>query len=186
MATTASAKFKFTTAYRGGTKDWSTTMHVTGGSWQDQTHFNTWVDGVKGDWVSALDSRNTFVGATAYNPGSDLPVYERTWGTAGTYSGTNPRAPLEACILVRYATDQRSTKNHAIYLFTWIHGVQTDGTTSPDTPLSGQKAAWATRAGNLVTGYSDGTLTRKRAGPRGAVAQSSSVEDYLHMREFPH
>jgi hypothetical protein len=185
MAATASVKFRISTPYRGGTKVWSITHHVTGGSWQDQTHFNTYADAVKGEMVTGLDSRNTIVDATAYNPGSSLPVYTRTYGTAGTYSGTNPRAPLEACILIRFTTDQRTSKNHPIYLFNWIHGVQTNGTTDPDTPLGGQKAAWTTRANDLVVGFSDGTLTRKRAGPNGAVAQSGVAEDYLHVREFP-
>lgn len=184
MAAQASCKFRFTTPYRGATKTWTTTVHVTGGDWQDQAHFNTFADGVKGDWISALDSRNTFVDATAYNPGSALPVFTRTFGTNGTYTGTNPRAPLEDCILVRFTTTQRTSKNHPIYLYNWIHGVQTDGTTSPDTPLSGQKAAWTTRAASLVAGYTDGTLNRIRCGPNGAVAQSGAAETYLHHRDF--
>ncbi len=186
MASTASIKIRITTNYRGATKTWSTRMHLTGGNWQDQAHFDAIADEMKTEFQTALDSRNTIVDCIGYNPGSDLPVFSKSYNAAGTYSGTNPRAPLEACILLRFTTDARSSKNHPVYLFNYIHGVQTDGTTSPDTPYSAQLSAWTTRAGNVVTGWSDGTLTRKRAGPNGAVAQSGAGETYLHMREFPH
>jgi hypothetical protein len=185
VAAQASVKFTFTSPYEGGTKTWSTRLHVTGGNWQDQTHFNAFSDAVWTDWKSATDTHTTLVSATGYNGGSDLPVFSKSYNQAGTYTGTNPRAALEMCILIRFTTTQRSSRNHPIYLYNWIHCVQIDSGTTPEVPLGGQKAAWTTRATSLVSGYSDGTLNRIRCGPNGAVAQSGAAETYLHHRDFP-
>jgi hypothetical protein len=86
---------------------------------------------------------------------------------------------------MRFTTDARSVKNHPVYLFNYIHCVPTAGATSPDSPSSGLTSTWNTRAAILVAGYSDGTLTRKRAGPNGAVAQAGATLTYLHHRDFP-
>lgn len=186
MGSTASAKFVFTSPYRGGTKQWTTRLHCTGGSWQDLTHFNTWCSNVYTPWLTAIPARTTLVQTVAYNPGSDLPVYTTTVGSAGTQSaGSSWFAPLESCILLRWTTDQRSTKNHPIYLFNYLHGWYSAGATSPDAPDASLVTAWSARAAALATGYSDGTLTRKRAGPNGAVAQSGVCEAWYHHRDFP-
>lgn len=187
MAPTASIKYRFsTTGYRGGTKVWSTTFHLTGGSWQDSTHFNTFSDAVESDLLSALYPLTTLVDATGYDPGSSLPVFSKSYNAAGTATvGSVSYAPLECALLLKFTTDARSTKNHPVYLFNYIHNAQMNASSTPDVPLSGMVTHWTTRAANLVAGYSDGTLTRKRAGPNGAVAQSSSVETYLTHRDFP-
>jgi hypothetical protein len=88
-------------------------------------------------------------------------------------------------MLWRFTTDQRTAKNHPIYLFKWFHGTQNDGLTSPDSLRNGIHSTAGGVAAALVTGVSDGTNTRVYCGPRGAVAQSSTVMPLLHMREFP-
>lgn len=184
MAAQASIKWVFQSPYRGGTKEWSTKFHVTGGNWQDQSHFNTYSDNVWAEWKTATDSHTSLVEAVGYDPGSDLPVFSKAYAVAGTFSETNPLTPLEVCILLRFTTDVRSSKNHPIYLFNWIHGVQCKNATTPDQPSSGALSAWTTRAGDAVSGYTDGTLNRIRCGPNGAVAQSGAAEAYLRHRDF--
>lgn len=185
-ATTASIKWVFQTAYRGGTKDWSTKLHLTGGDWQDQTHYDALSDAIWGDWISAIYPQTTLVETVGYNPGSDLPVFTKSYSAVGTATvpGTS-ELPLEVCALLRFTTDQRSTKNHPIYLFNYIHDAYAGSGSTKETVQSGMKGHWDTRAAALVAGYSDGTLTRHRAGPRGAVAQSGACETFLTHRDFP-
>jgi hypothetical protein len=184
--TQAGLKAVFSFAWRGGTRQWSQLYHWTQGSWQDQGHFNALSDAWWNLLKGGIPARNTLVETIAYNPGSFLPVYTKSYGSAGTYTDTsNPQALGEACMLAKFTTDQRTSKNHPIYLFKWFHGVQSQGSTAPDELRSGLDS---TMAGNLTTlmgGLSDGTLTRKYCGPFGAVAQASSVNPELHVREFP-
>lgn len=184
--TQAGIKLVFSFLWRGGTRQWSQLYHFTQGAWQDQGHFNALSDALWNVVKSGVPARNTLVETIAYNPGSFLPVYTSSYGAAGTYTDTaNPQAPGEACMLWKMTTDQRTTKNHPIYLFKWWHGMQTDGATSPDTLRAGIQTTNAGHATTLMAGLSDGTLTRKYCGPFGAVAQSASVNTQLHIREFP-
>lgn len=184
--TQASIKWVFTSPYRGGTKTWSTRFYVTGGDWQDQTHFNTFADALNTDLHTITSTETTIVEAIGYNGGSFLPVFTKAYGVAGAQTLDGPSfAPLEACYLLRFTTDARSSKNHPIYLFNYIHNAMVNASGTPEVPRASMKSAWNTRCNMLVAGYSDGTLTRKRCGPRGAVAQSGACETYLTHRDFP-
>lgn len=185
-ATQAGIKFVYSFSYQGNTKQFSQLWHFTGGAWQDQTHFDTMSDAVWNEIKSVTCSRVTLVETVGYNPGSSLPVYTKSYGASGTYTDTsNPQAHGEACMLWRFSTTQRSTKNHPIYLFKWFHGTQTDGATSPDTLRSGIHSSCSSVIAAIVAGLSDGTLTRVYCGPRGAVAQSGTCDTLLAVREFP-
>lgn len=182
----AGIKLTFSFSWRGSTKNWSQLYHLTQGSWQDQGHFNAASDALWNLLKTAIPSRNTLVSSTGYNPGSFLPVFSKSYGAAGTFTDTaNPQATGEACMLVKFTTTQRTTKNHPIYLFKWFHGVQSEGTTSPDTLRSGIRTTMQGQIDTLMGGISDGTLTRKYCGPFGAVAQVGTVNTLLHIREFP-
>lgn len=186
MATTASIKYRFSSEYKGGTRIWSTTFHVTGGAWQDQTHFDTFSDNAEAEILSATYPATTIVDATGYDPGSTLPVFTKTYNAAGTATfGGSSYPPLETALLLKWTTDQRSTKNHPIYLFNFIHGVPINASSTPEVPVTNATTHWNTRISDWVAGYSDGTLTRRRAGPRGAVAQGGSVATYFTHRDFP-
>lgn len=186
MATPPSGKLVWQSPYRGGTRLWSNRYYVTGPDWSGSTQFHTWVDAVWGQLQGATLAATTLVEAVAYQGGSDLPFDTYSIGAAGTKSlGTSWRAPLEECLLLKFTTTARSTKNHPIYLFKFIHCVPTGGATSPDIPDSGYVSTATSRYGNFVSGLSDGTNNRILCGPRGAVAQSMVVETYLHHRDFP-
>lgn len=184
--TQASIKWVFESPYEGGTKTWSTRFYLTGGAWQDNTHFNTLADAIHSDLVTITSVETTIVEAIGYDPGSFLPVFTKAYGGNGSQTLDGPAyAPLEVCYLLRFTTDARSTKNHPIYLYNYIHNAMIDSATTPETPRASMHSAWNTRCNLLVAGYSDGTLTRKRCGPRGAVAQSGACEAFLTHRDFP-
>jgi len=176
----------FSFGWRGGTKTWSQLYHFSGGAWQDATHFNAASDALWNIIKGITCSRVTLVETVGYNPGSFLPVYTKAYGASGTYTDTsNPQAAGEMCMLWRFTTDQRSTKNHPIYLFKWFHGTQSDGATAPDTLRNGIQSTAGGKITALLAGISDGTLTRAYCGPRGAVAQTGTCNLLLHAREFP-
>lgn len=177
----------FTFSWRGSTKGWSQLWHFSGPtSWADQTHFDTFAVNFWNVIKPPIPARNTCTTMTAYDAGSFLPVFTHSISAAGAYTDTsNPQAPGEACMLLRFLTDARTTKNHPIYLFKWFHGMQTDGNTSPDTLRSGIHSNGAGVVTDVLAGISDGTNTRNYCGPRGAVAQSGTCNTLLHVREFP-
>jgi hypothetical protein len=186
VADTPSIKLRYVSPWKGGTREWSNRMHFAGGTPPDATHWSTLAVAIRDEYKSMFTSDTTIVGAVGYGAGSDLPVWSTSWSTAGTYSpGTGLRTPLEVCALIRYSTDQRSVKNHPIYLYQYMHDVFVQDTGSRSLLLSGLQTGWTTRGNDWIAGYSDGTTTYHRAGPRGAVAQSCVVDTYVHIHEFP-
>lgn len=185
--TRVGVKVGFTFSWRGASHSWGQLYHFDGPtSWADQTHFDTFAVNLWNQIKQPLPARVTCNDMTAYNAGSFLPVFNHTIAAAGGYTDTsNPQAAGELCMLWRFTTDQRTTKNHPIYLFKWFHGMQTDGATSPDSLRAGIVATAATPISSLLSGISDGTNSRKYCGPRGAVALSGTCYSTLHAREFP-
>lgn len=184
--TQAGLKMVYSFNWRGTTKQWSQLWHWTEGNWASQGQFDTFATLLFNNLKTFTNPRVTFVEAVAYNPGSFLPVFTHVIGSPGTYAeGTPPEATGEACMLWKFTTDQRTTKNHPIYLFKWFHGVQADGATDPDTLRNGTRTSAESVLTTILAGLSDGTNTRHYCGPRGAVAQTGSVNTKLHMREFP-
>lgn len=186
MADQPGIKLRMSSPYKGGTKVWSNTWYLTGPDWASQAQFDTLADEYKANAVTWFGSEVTILDATAYNGGSDLPVFSKSYNAAGTGAFTgNGQMPLEACMLVRGSTTARSTKNHPVYIMKFVHSVRHNSTSNGEVPLSGQKSALQGSVNEFVAGVSDGTNTRKWAGPRGAVVQSALVETYVTHRDFP-
>jgi hypothetical protein len=121
----------------------------------------------------------------AYDAGSEVPVWSKTYSAAGTlvYTSTEP-TPGDAAMLVRYSTTQRTSKNHPIYLFNYYHGVRWDAAGDNDTVCAAQVAALGVYAGNWVSGGWVSGKTYKKTGPYGAVAQGEFVEPFITHRDF--
>jgi hypothetical protein len=186
MASTPSIKILMSREYKGGTKTFSNRYHVTGPDWASSGQFSTFAGAVKDALKVALPAEITITGAVAYNAGSDLPVYSVTYSQAGTATLTSTNIPpLEVSALLRWTTTQRTSKNHPIYLFTYIRGARLSQSSAYEAIGSTQQSLLNTYATAWVTGWSDGTQTRHRAGPNGAVAQAGACEDWATHRDFP-
>jgi len=186
MAPTPSVKIVKTTAYKGGTKTWTNRYHFSGGVPADLTHWTTLVGNIEAAEKLCSSSFATYVEAICYDAGSDLPLHTISLSGVGgiTGSGADFAPPLEVCCLLRWTTDQRTAKNHPIYLFTYNHACIITGGGSNEAVKTGQVTAGNTYAAAWVSGFSDGTNTYKRAGPNGAVAQSGLMETYATHRDF--
>ncbi len=176
--------------FKGGTRLWSNRFHFNGGTPADATHWHTLMDNVTTAEKACLGANITIVEALGYAAGSDVPVATKTYSLTGTFSGGAgvSFSPGEVCGLIRWATAARTTKNHPIYCFAYMHSPAVHGATSTtvDNLDSGQRTAYGTYASSWISGFSDGTITAVRASPNGAAATGSLVEEYVTHRDFPY
>jgi hypothetical protein len=127
------------------------------------------------------------VGTVGYAPGSEIPVFNKTYTTDGTggFSNYYP-CPGDVAALIRYGTADRSSKNHPVYLFNYYHAVAYNDPSTPDTMNSGQRTAMGTYAAAWITGFSDGTNNHIRCRPSSTSrATGSLVETLLTHRDLP-
>src|SRR4051812_43203994 len=126
MATTMpSLKIVKTLPYQGGTKLWSNRYHFTGGTPADSTAWTHFADAVVANEKLGMFTDLQIHTVLGYAPTSEVPVFQKTYDVAGTYApSTRLPVPGDCAIVLKYTTDQRSTKNHPIYLFKFHHGVR--------------------------------------------------------------
>lgn len=120
-----------------------------------------------------------------YDAGSDVPVRTASASAAGTLSMSGKEhCTSDSCGLIRFSTSQRTSKNHPIYLFKYMHGVTITAGDAGDTVNGTQKTRYDNYANDVVAGFNDGTSTRHVCGPYGAVAIGQTVSPYVHHRDF--
>lgn len=189
MAPTPSIKVEKTSAYKGGNRVWSNRYHFLGGTPPDATHWHTLMDAIVAVEKTTLYSAHVITQCVGYAAGSDVPVAEKVYSVAGTLTFVtgNTEAPLECCALVRYSTAERTTKNHPIYLFNYVHGAFVFNGGAHDALDANMKSALATYGGDWIAGFSDGgAVTATRSGPNGQAATGVVVEEYVTHRDFPY
>jgi hypothetical protein len=176
-------------SYKGGTRQWSNRHHFTGGTPANSTAWTTLASNITTSWKAAMAASHTIVEAVGYAAGSDLPVFNEVLSIAGTYSlGANDEpCALANAALFRFATAARSSKNHPVYGFSYIHGAIYDRTVSGYDKLpTDWLTPLTTYANHWVSGFSDGTNTYVRSTAGGHTATGVVVEEYLTHRDFPY
>ncbi len=188
MATAASIKVVKTMAYRGYTRDWSNRYYFDNNAPADATKWTTFSDAiVNAEKATIYNAGIVQITSThGYAGGSDIPVFSKTYTTNGTGAFTNPRLQAgDVCMLVRWSTADRSSKNHPIYCFNYYHGALNDSTGTQDAANPGQRTALGTYATAWITGFSDGSATHHRSRPNGNLCTGQLVDQYLRHRDFP-
>ncbi len=186
MAPTPSVRIVKSFDYRGNAQEFSNRYHFTGGTPADNTAWNTLFDAVVADEKEIFQADITIVKAVGYAAGSEVPVHDKVYTVAGTGSFFGSAlCPGDCAALVRYATAAKSSRNHAIYLFNYYHGVLRDTGGDADDLNGPQKTALEEYADDWLAGFSDGTNTYVRAGPNGANATSRIVKPEITHRDFP-
>lgn len=179
--------------YRGSGKLWANRYHTNGPLTLTLAEFELLADHVTAAEQNLLTTRNQIrevvwndaSTATSTNP-HGIAAYTKPYalnGLADT-SGEN-QLPGEAAQLIRYSTDARSTKNKPIYLFNYYHGIASEDAADPDTVLAGLITRANAYTDLWLAGFSDGTNTHVRCGPRGAVAQARTNSATVRHRDFP-
>lgn len=189
MATVPSVKIIKSFEFKNGIRLWSNRYHFLGGTPADATHWHTLMDAITASEKTTLTNRNTIVQAVGYDAGSDVPVASKTYSLVGTLTaaGGSVAAPGEVVGLIRYSTNARTTKNHPIYCFNYMHGVdvQSASYNVVDSLDATTKTAFLAYTASWIAGFSDGTITATRSSPRGAAATGAIVEEFVTHRDFP-
>jgi hypothetical protein len=180
-------------AYRGSDRFFTNRYHFEGDVPPDAAHWDAFMDAIVLKEKAIYSSDVTIVEAIGYdaasatstNPHGDA-VYTKTYTTAGTFTpgGTDESLPGDCAALLRYSTPARSSKNHPVYLFNYFHDVYR-GSASRDLVSTAQVTAYELYGTEWIAGFSDGTETHERCGPRGAVATSRLCDPHVRHRDFP-
>jgi hypothetical protein len=173
--------------YRGTTQAWSNRYHFDGAVPTGAAQWDELFDSFQPDAGYLIPSSGSVHEMIGYLAGSDVPVHTKTYDLAGTadYSSTDVPCPGDVAALVRFSTTQRTSKNHPIYLFKYLHQAMHQSGAA-DTISTAMKLHVDAVMQRWVTGfYTVGGVVVKYCGPNGAVAQDRTTETYLTHRDFP-
>ena len=186
MAATPSVKVIKTMLYKGSQHKWSNRYHFNGGTPADDAHWQTLFTNIRNAEKLTLDGNVAIVEVIGYAAGSDLPVATWTGSVAGTAAVSDGiTCPGNDAALIRYSTTARTSKNHPVYLFNYVHWAYRSNASSDTNVISPQwKTLLETYATAWIAGFSDGTNTYLRAGPNGATAVARVVNGFLTHRDF--
>jgi hypothetical protein len=186
MAATPSLKIQYSVPRFAGAKTVSNRHHFNGGTPANSGAWTTFSDAVVTSFKACLPPSCTIIGTVGYAAGSEQPVFSKTYSTVGTLSLTGQeKLPSDCAVQLKWTTTARSSRNHPVYLWNWIHGVIKTAGTSGESVSSTQVTPIDTFANAWISGFSDGTNTLVRAGPNGATAVGHFTDGYVRHRDIP-
>lgn len=190
MAATPSVEVTYSVPSRASAKNVSNRWHFLGGTPSGPTAWEALFAAIQTDFIACISTECSLVRFDGFPAGSDVAAHSQNVSDSGTAEiGEGGSAAVSGfcCALIRWSTDQKTSKNHPIYLFSYVHGILADAASSPGAQelSTGQSLApLEALASGWIAGYSDGTNTYTRAGPNGAAALDSFVDPYIREHEL--
>jgi hypothetical protein len=181
---------KFTVPNKGGTKDWSIRLHLTGSTPASSTAWDNLVNDI---WFSGTHGLNlglsdevSFIEAIGYADDTSPHVYDHAYsGSVGSLASTAGVQSAYLAALAYWNTDARTSNGHPIYCRNFLHGVLLDAENAGAGVLAAQRtalAAWANKGSDSGGGWTDGTNLHKRCAPGGAVGLTGACRQYPSHR----
>jgi hypothetical protein len=177
--------------YRGdSTEEFLNTYHFDAGSPANTTRWKALADAAILLEKAMYGSDVSIVRAFGHDAGSVVAAWSYDYlgagaAVAGTFTPPSfGEMPGDIAAWIRYGTTQFTSRGKPIYLRNYYHGVYQAGLTGAnhDKLSAGQVTAFQAYGNAWVAGFSDGTATHRRAGPRGAIAQNALAATYLTTR----
>lgn len=164
--------------YRGAPEEWGNTYFFTGDLPANPAAWKTLADNVIADEVTLYDAGTEVVKAIGHQAGQSVAVWSYDYAAAsatvpGTLAvGVSTVAQAgDSAAWLRWSTDQLTSKGKPIYLRSYFHPAYVDGSSTLQRDEISPN--WITAAQEFgddwIAGFSDGTETHVRCGPKGAV-----------------
>lgn len=184
-ATRPSITVLATVAYKGETRAHGNRYYFDGILEPTNAEFQQLWDAFKDYQLGTLPASEQVTSVIGKHPGSEVPVWTISPAAPGTLVETGmDRCPGDCAAYIRFTTDQRSAKNHPIYLGNFIKPVYKAPGGPPDDIVTHDFSQIASLAANWLEGFTIGSTLCQRCGPYGAVAQSYVVKPHITHRDF--
>lgn len=177
--------------YRGAPEEWGNTYFFTGDLPSTPAAWKTLADNVIAEEKKLYDDNTSVVKAIGHQAGESVAVWsydyaaasESVPGVLATGLSTTPQAG-DSAAWVRWSTDQLTSKGKPIYLRSYFHPAYSNGT--GDTVSDEVSPNWTTPAQEFgdawIAGFSDGSETHVRCGPKGAVGLVALPSTFVTTR----